>query len=147
MQHLCVLPGHSRTQHGEHSGGQAKVNGQAINVTRACACTGSQDHFVPAKVGYDFIHQRIYGATSAIHDALAANLDHVDPWQYGEVRCGRSRLLDGSIRQRAGEQLLAQCSENAVFIVDFVCHWITSANPNPLLSQNSKMSSSKHRSS
>ena len=85
MKHLRVLPRNGRTQYCEHARGETKINGQAVDVACPRARPCSQDHLVPVQVGNNFFNQRIHSAAPAVHNALAADLNHVDPGQDGKV--------------------------------------------------------------
>ena len=59
VQHLRVLPGDGGAEHGQHAGRQAEVDRQAVDVARAGAGAGAQDHLVARQVGDDLVDQRI----------------------------------------------------------------------------------------
>ncbi len=71
---------------------------------------------MPAQVGYNLFDQRIHRATPAVHNALAANFDHINPGQNSEIGCFFRSLLHRGICQRTGNQLPAQCRKHAVLI-------------------------------
>ena len=85
LQHLRVLPGDGGAEHGEHADRQAEIDRQAVDVAGAGAGAGAEDHLVAWQVGDDLVDHRTDRAAAAIHDALAADLHHVDPRQDGEV--------------------------------------------------------------
>jgi hypothetical protein len=63
-------------------------------VAGSRARPGAKNHLMAAQVLHYFLHQRIHRTAPAVHDALAADLDYVDPGQDGKVVGAFSRLLD-----------------------------------------------------
>src|SRR5262249_51534116 len=122
----------------------SQVDGQAVNVPCPRPGSGSQDHFVAAKVGHDFFDQWIYGTAAAIHNALATNLHHIDPGQNGDVGRVFCSFLDRRIRQRAGYKLLSQIRKKVVLVVYRVFHRVT-FNFSCGVIQNTNTSNSKLR--
>src|SRR5262249_8801641 len=56
VKHLHVLPGDGRAKHGKDAGGQTKIDGQTVYVPGARTSAGSQNHFMLAQIGYDFVY-------------------------------------------------------------------------------------------
>src|SRR5437660_10630674 len=85
VEHLRVLPGDGGAEDGEGAGREAKIDGEAVDVTGARAGAGAEDHLVSLEIGDDLVDERADGGTPAVHDALAADLYDVHPREDGVV--------------------------------------------------------------
>ena len=74
-QHRGVLIGDRIAELREHSRWQAEPRRDRVEVPRACACAGPDQHLVRLAGGEDLVHERIDGRAAAVDDALPADLD------------------------------------------------------------------------
>ena len=81
VQHLRVLPGDRGAEHREDADRQAEIDREAVDVARARAGAGAENHLVLRQVGDDLVDQRIDRRAAPVDDALAADLHHVGPRQ------------------------------------------------------------------
>src|SRR5215510_5722927 len=116
MQHLRVLPGDGRSQHGQHAGGKPEINGEAVDVSSASTRACTEDHLVSTQIGDNLFHQRIDRLAPAIHDALAADLYNVDPGQDVEIRRSLSGLQQGGVAERSGDESFAERGKQRVVV-------------------------------
>ncbi len=99
-EHGRVLVRHRGAELGEHASRQIEAGGDGIEVARAGAGAGADEHLVRLAGGHDLIHQRINGRAPAIDDALAADLDDAGLGEDAEIRRGLRRRLKLRIGQR-----------------------------------------------
>src|SRR5258708_27268989 len=122
LEHLSILPGDRSTQNSANAHRQAKVDSEAVDVRRPGARAGAEDHLVVREVADNLVDQRHYGAASAVHDSLAADLDDIHPRQDGEIR----RRLGGALQRRVAEgsadKPLAELCEHGIIDASHVAY-------------------------
>src|SRR5262249_12647589 len=86
LQNPRVLTTGGHTDRGEHTGGQVKIEGQTVGMTRARAATSANEYMVLLCGLDDFIEHREHGRAAAVHDALPPYFHHVHVRQHSDWR-------------------------------------------------------------
>src|SRR6266496_333002 len=78
LQNVAVIFFHAADNAGQAATRQAQVEAAVVGVARARAATDADHHLVFAIGFHDGVNQRHDGFLAPIHDALAADGNHVD---------------------------------------------------------------------
>ncbi len=116
---LRVLPGHGAADVRQHAGRQSEVGGQRVEVARARAGAGADQHLVVGLGRGELLDDRVDGRAPAIHEALPADLHDARVGQDRVVGRRGAGLEQLEVRQRPGHQ---QRLQRAVILG--VCHLV-----------------------